>query len=61
MYFIIYDFLIFEWILLFPKFRKDILGDKILFSILTETIIQRIIGLQGKEPRFLGWYSFSWL
>ena len=38
---------------MFLKFRKDILGDKTLFSIPMEAIVQRIAGLQDKELRFL--------
>lgn len=38
-----------ELLIVFLKFRKDILGDKSLFSILMEAIVQRIAGLQDKE------------
>ena len=34
-----------ELLIVFLKFRKDILGDKSLFSILMEAIVQRIAGL----------------
>lgn len=42
-----------ELLIVFLKFRKDILGDKSLFSILMEAIVQRIAGLQDKELTFL--------
>ena len=42
-----------ELLIMFPKFRKNILGDKSSFSIRIEAIVKRIAGLQGKELRFL--------
>lgn len=47
-----------ELLIVFLKFRKDILGDKSLFSILMEAIVQRIAGLQDKE---LTKSFFPWL
>lgn len=51
-YLITHDFLIFEWILMFPKFRKDILGDKLYFPSLLKLYFKELSASKGRSSGF---------